>query len=52
LGTTEEQAKAEGQEIVATEEPSQATNVVDLMEVLQGSVAAVRGRRAGGGEPR
>lgn len=44
-------AKAEGQEIAVAEEPPQATNVVDLMQVLQGSIDQARGR-AGGGEPR
>ncbi|MFG2683978.1 Ku protein [Streptomyces sp. NPDC048392] len=43
------QAKAEGQEIALAEEPPQATNVVDLMEVLQGSLDQARG--AGGQEP-
>ncbi|GAA2415667.1 Ku protein [Streptomyces coeruleofuscus] len=44
-------AKAEGQEIAAAEEPPEATNVVDLMQVLQGSIDAARGRHAGG-QPR
>ncbi|MFD6171134.1 non-homologous end joining protein Ku [Streptomyces coeruleorubidus] len=44
-------AKAEGQAIAAAEEPPEATNVVDLMQVLQGSIDAARGRRAGG-QPR
>ncbi|SOF02433.1 DNA end-binding protein Ku [Streptomyces sp. OV198] len=37
------QAKAEGQEIALAEEPPQATDVVDLMEVLQGSLDQARG---------
>ncbi|MDQ0745958.1 hypothetical protein QF034_000189 [Streptomyces africanus] len=44
-------AKAEGQEIAVAEEPPQATNVVDLIQVLQGSIDAARGGRTGG-EPR
>lgn len=36
-------AKAEGQEITAAEEAPQATNVIDLMQVLQGSIEQVRG---------
>ncbi|MDX3771558.1 MULTISPECIES: Ku protein [unclassified Streptomyces] len=38
-------AKAEGQEIAAAEEAPQATNVVDLMELLQGSLDQARGSR-------
>ncbi|QTD96055.1 Ku protein [Streptomyces cyanogenus] len=43
-------AKAEGQEIVAAEEPPEATNVIDLMKVLEGSLQAARSGR-GGKEP-
>ncbi|MGV9644219.1 non-homologous end joining protein Ku [Streptomyces sp. NPDC003514] len=44
-------AKAEGQEITPAEEPPAATNVVDLMEVLQGSIDRARsGREKKGGE--
>ncbi|MET8572716.1 Ku protein [Streptomyces sp. NPDC004783] len=54
-------AKAEGQEVALAEEPPAATNVVDLMEVLQGSLdrakdeagrrpAATRTDSGGGGE--
>ncbi|MFB8757444.1 non-homologous end joining protein Ku [Streptomyces nigra] len=44
-------AKAEGQEIAPAEEPPTATNVVDLMEVLQGSIDRARsGRKERGGE--
>lgn len=39
-------AKAEGQEIEAAEEAPQATNVVDLMEVLQGSLDRARGTKS------
>ena len=39
------QAKAEGQEIAPAEEPPSATNVVDLMEVLQGSIERARSGR-------
>ncbi|MFH8609874.1 Ku protein [Streptomyces sp. NPDC018029] len=39
-------AKAEGQEIEAAEEAPQATNVVDLMEVLQGSLDRARGAKS------
>ncbi|MEV5884762.1 Ku protein [Streptomyces sp. NPDC052020] len=35
-------AKAEGREIAAAEEPPPATNVIDLMEVLQGSLDRAR----------
>ncbi|MEV7452323.1 Ku protein [Streptomyces nigra] len=38
-------AKAEGQEIAPAEEPPSATNVVDLMEVLQGSIDRARSGR-------
>ncbi|MEV7192044.1 Ku protein [Streptomyces sp. NPDC093510] len=41
-------AKAEGQEIEAAEEAPQATNVVDLMEVLQGSLDRARGSKGKG----
>ncbi|MFE5189693.1 Ku protein [Streptomyces sp. NPDC056628] len=45
------QAKAEGQEIAPAEEAPTATNVVDLMEVLQGSIDRARsGREKRGGE--
>lgn len=36
-------AKAEGQEVAAAEEAPAATNVVDLMQALQGSIDQVRG---------
>lgn len=36
------QAKAEGQEVAVAEEAPQATNVVDLMEALQGSLEKTR----------
>ncbi|WP_329449853.1 hypothetical protein OG894_03435 [Streptomyces sp. NBC_01724] len=46
-------AKAEGQEIAAEEEAPQATNVVDLMELLQGSLDQTQGsREKGPAEPR
>ncbi|WP_406431040.1 Ku protein [Streptomyces sp. NBC_01589] len=38
-------AKAEGQEIAVAEEAPQATNVVDLMELLQGSLDQAQGSR-------
>ncbi|MGV9937465.1 non-homologous end joining protein Ku [Streptomyces olivaceoviridis] len=38
-------AKAEGQEIAAAEEPPEATNVIDLMKVLEGSLKAARSGR-------
>ncbi|MDX3771706.1 MULTISPECIES: Ku protein [unclassified Streptomyces] len=38
-------AKAEGQEIAAADEAPQATNVVDLMELLQGSLDQAQGAR-------
>lgn len=38
-------AKAEGQEIAAVEEAPQATNVVDLMALLQGSLDQAQGAR-------
>lgn len=41
-------AKAEGQEIAVSEEPPEATNVIDLMKVLEGSLQAAR---SGRGEP-
>ncbi|MBD0421968.1 Ku protein [Streptomyces sp. TRM S81-3] len=41
-------AKAEGKEVAVAEEAPAATNVIDLMEVLQGSLDRARG--AGGGE--
>ncbi|MEC7051346.1 Ku protein [Streptomyces violaceochromogenes] len=37
-------AKAEGQEVTAAEEAPAATNVVDLMQALQGSIDQARGR--------
>jgi DNA end-binding protein Ku len=40
-------AKADGQEITGGEEPPQATDVVDLMKVLEGSLASARSGRAG-----
>ncbi|MEU6546335.1 Ku protein [Streptomyces sp. NPDC046859] len=44
-------AKAEGQEIAPAEEAPTATNVVDLMDVLQGSIDRARsGREKRGGE--
>nr|WP_306433546.1 Ku protein [Streptomyces canarius] len=42
-------AKAEGQLIEAAEEPPEATNVIDLMKVLEGSLKAARSGR--GKEP-
>ncbi|MEJ1202121.1 MULTISPECIES: non-homologous end joining protein Ku [unclassified Streptomyces] len=41
-------AKAEGKEVAVAEEAPRATNVVDLMEVLQGSLEQAKGT---GGEP-
>ncbi|MFE1859313.1 non-homologous end joining protein Ku [Streptomyces anandii] len=41
-------AKAEGQEIAVSEEPPEATNVIDLMKALEGSLQAAR---SGRGEP-
>ncbi|MFE2738529.1 hypothetical protein [Streptomyces sp. NPDC059349] len=38
-------AKAEGQEIAAAGEAPQATNIVDLMELLQGSLDQAQGSR-------
>lgn len=43
-------AKAEGQEIVAAQAPPSATDVIDLMKVLQGSVDQARGARGEGAE--
>ncbi|MEU6587808.1 Ku protein [Streptomyces sp. NPDC046881] len=43
-------AKAEGEEIAVAEEPPEATNVIDLMKVLEGSLQAARTGR-GGKEP-
>jgi DNA end-binding protein Ku len=40
-------AKAEGQEFAAAEAPPEATNVVDLMTVLEGSLKAARTGRGG-----
>ncbi|TVZ90541.1 Ku protein [Streptomyces sp. BK340] len=45
------QAKAEGQEIAVAEEAPQATNVIDLMSVLQGSLDQARGQKTAA-EPR
>ncbi|WCN04811.1 non-homologous end joining protein Ku [Streptomyces sp. M92] len=46
-------AKAEGEEVAVAQEAPQATNVVDLMEVLQGSLEQAKGAGAGtgGGKP-
>ncbi|MFC7898029.1 Ku protein [Streptomyces sp. NPDC057381] len=44
-------AKAEGEEVAVAREAPQATNVVDLMEVLQGSLEQAKGTGAGGGKP-
>lgn len=43
-------AKAEGRQIAAAEEPPEATNVIDLMKVLEGSLRSARSGR-GGKEP-
>ncbi|GHF51791.1 non-homologous end joining protein Ku [Streptomyces griseosporeus] len=43
-------AKAEGREIAVADEAPEATNVIDLMKVLEGSVQAARSGR-GGSEP-
>jgi DNA end-binding protein Ku len=43
------QAKAEGQEVAVAEEAPQATNVIDLMQALQGSLE--RTRSSGGKKP-
>ncbi|MFG6300461.1 non-homologous end joining protein Ku [Streptomyces rochei] len=40
-------AKAEGQEVAVAEEAPQATNVVDLMDVLRGSLERAGGARGG-----
>ncbi|MGP4051209.1 non-homologous end joining protein Ku [Streptomyces sp. 2A115] len=40
------QAKAEGQEIAVAEEAPQATSVIDLTSVLQGSLDQARGKKA------
>ncbi|MEV5321711.1 Ku protein [Streptomyces sp. NPDC052687] len=40
-------AKAEGKEVVLAEEPPQATNVVDLMQVLESSLAQAAGTASG-----
>ncbi|KUN79122.1 DNA repair protein [Streptomyces bungoensis] len=47
-------AKAEGQEIAVAQEPPTATNVIDLMKVLEGSIEAARTGRGEQrtGEPR
>jgi DNA end-binding protein Ku len=47
------EAKRSGQEVVTPEEPAEDSTVVDLLDALQRSVAAARGRRgepSGGGE--
>jgi DNA end-binding protein Ku len=44
-------AKAEGQEIAPAEEAPAATNVIDLMTVLQGSIDQARGGRTAKDEP-
>ncbi|MCC5474816.1 non-homologous end joining protein Ku [Streptomyces barringtoniae] len=45
-------AKRKGEEVVGEPEPPEATNVIDLMEVLSRSVEQGRSRgRKGGGEP-
>ncbi|MET7429841.1 MULTISPECIES: Ku protein [Streptomyces] len=40
-------AKAEGRQIAAAEEPPEATNVIDLMRVLEGSLRSARSGRGG-----
>lgn len=45
------QAKAEGQQIEVAQEAPQATNVIDLMSVLQGSLGQARGHKTDA-EPR
>ncbi|MDX2593735.1 Ku protein [Streptomyces sp. WI03-4A] len=40
-------AKAEGQEVAVAEAPPEATNVIDLMQVLEGSLEAARSGRGG-----
>jgi len=40
-------AKAEGEEVALAEEPPQATNVVDLMQVLESSLAQASGTADG-----
>src|SRR2546422_912285 len=47
----EESDKAGGQEIAVAEEAPQATNVIDLMSVLQGSLDQARGKKTAA-EPR
>ncbi|MER6472686.1 Ku protein [Streptomyces collinus] len=42
-------AKAEGQEVAVAEAPPEATNVIDLMQVLEGSLEAARSGRGGKG---
>ncbi|MFF8867992.1 Ku protein [Streptomyces sp. NPDC015139] len=44
-------AKAEGQEVATADAPPEATNVIDLMKVLEGSLKAARSGRSGGEEP-
>ncbi|CAM5510357.1 Non-homologous end joining protein Ku OS=Streptomyces tendae OX=1932 GN=ku PE=3 SV=1 [Streptomyces tendae] len=43
-------AKAEGEEIAVAEEAPEATNVVDLMDVLRGSLEQAKGRGGGAGD--
>ncbi|MET7436278.1 non-homologous end joining protein Ku [Streptomyces sp. NPDC004082] len=45
-------AKAEGQEITVAEGPPTATNVIDLMSVLQGSIDQAQKGREAAGEPK
>ncbi|MFD9098877.1 Ku protein [Streptomyces collinus] len=40
-------AKAEGQQVAVAEAPPEATNVIDLMQVLEGSLEAARSGRGG-----
>ncbi|MFI1294136.1 hypothetical protein ACH4VM_38035 [Streptomyces sp. NPDC020792] len=44
-------AKAEGQEIATAQEPPEATNVVDLMKVLEDSLQAAGSGRGGQARP-
>ncbi|CAM5514493.1 Non-homologous end joining protein Ku OS=Streptomyces tendae OX=1932 GN=ku PE=3 SV=1 [Streptomyces tendae] len=43
-------AKAEGEEVAVAEEAPEATNVVDLMDVLRGSLEQAKGRGGGAGD--
>ncbi|MFF7238951.1 Ku protein [Streptomyces collinus] len=43
-------AKAEGQEVAVADAPPEATNVLDLMRVLEGSLEAARSGRSGRGD--